>query len=197
MPCDGRTRTNRRYRWNRTEQGFVHVYSLGIVRPTSVRTIPRHTHLYDHTLVTKRMAIALASLVSGVVALYLHLWKLGLVGSLACDGSGGCEFVQGSRYGWFMGVDVALIGAVGYAILFAAAMMSTSPTYEDEKWANTMLQLIIWPAVLFTVRLKYAEFVILKSFCPWCAISATIITLCAILAIMDRRRLNRLGIAPI
>jgi uncharacterized membrane protein len=138
------------------------------------------------------MAIALASLFSGVVALYLHLWKLGLVGSLACTGSGGCEFVQGSRYGWFLGVDVALIGTVGYAILFVAAMISTMPKYEDARWANTMLQVIIWPAVLFTVRLKYAEFFILKSFCPWCAISATVITVCAILVVLDRRRIVRL-----
>lgn len=138
------------------------------------------------------MAIALASLFSGVVALYLHLWKLGLVGTLSCTGTGGCEFVQGSRYGWFLGIDVALIGTIGYALLFVAAMVSTMPKYENSRWANTMLQLIIWPAVLFTVRLKYAEFVILKSFCPWCAISAVVITLCAILVILDRRRLAKL-----
>lgn len=134
------------------------------------------------------MDIALASLISGVVALYLHLWKLGLTGSLACTGSGGCEYVQGSKYGWFFGVDVALIGAVGYAMLFTAAVVSTLPRFEEETWPNTLMQLMIWPAVLFTVRLKYAEFIILKSFCPWCAISATIITLCAILVVLDRRR---------
>jgi uncharacterized membrane protein len=134
------------------------------------------------------MAIALASLVSGLVALYLHLWKLGLTGSLMCTGSGGCEYVQGSKYGWFLGVDVALIGALGYACLFVAAVISTWPTLEDAKWPNTLMQLMIWPAVLFTIRLKYAEFIILKSFCPWCAISATIITLCAILVVLDRRR---------
>ncbi len=134
------------------------------------------------------MGIALASLISGIVALYLHLWKLGLTGSLACTGSGGCEYVQGSKYGWFFGIDVALIGAVGYAMLFTAAVVSTLPRFEEEQWPNTLMQLMIWPAVLFTVRLKYAEFIILKSFCPWCAISATIITLCAILVVLDRRR---------
>lgn len=135
------------------------------------------------------MTIALLSLVSGLVALYLHLWKLGLTGSLACTGSGGCEFVQGSRFGWFLGVDVALIGTVGYAVLFLVAMIGTLPTYEDERWPNTLLQLMVWPAVLFTLRLKYAEFIILKSFCPWCAVSTTVITLCAILVVLDRRRL--------
>lgn len=140
-------------------------------------------------IVTKRMAIALASLLSGIVALYLHLWKLGLTGSLACTGSSrGCEYIQGSQYGWFYGVDVALIGAVGYACVFIVALIGSSPKYENAKWPNTLLQLLIWPAVLFTLRLKYAEFFILKGFCPWCAVSAVTIALCAILVVLDRRR---------
>lgn len=140
-----------------------------------------------------RMIIAFSTLVSGLVALYLHLWKLGLTGSLACSGSGGCAYVQGSRYGWFLGYDVALIGAVGYALLFTTALISTFARFEDEKWPNTLMQIMIWPAVLFTIRLKYAEFIILKSFCPWCAVSTVVITLCAIMVVLDRRRLNRVA----
>ena len=142
---------------------------------------------------TQRMGIALASLISGIVALYLHLWKLGLAGTLSCSvGGHGCEYVQGSRYGWFLGYDVALIGTIGYALLFTAAVIATIRTLEDAKWANTMLQVIIWPAILFTVRLKYYEFIVLKGFCPWCLISAVCITTCAILVSFDRRRINRL-----
>ncbi len=138
---------------------------------------------------TYRKIIALASLVSAIVALYLHLWKLGLTGSLACTGSGGCAYVQGSRYAWFFGVDVALIGAVGYTLLFTVATTGALSKFEDALWPNTVLQLMIWPAVLFTLRLKYAEFIVLKSFCSWCAISAVTITLCAVLVTLDRRRL--------
>ena len=138
------------------------------------------------------MGIAVGSLVSGLVALYLHLWKLGLTGALGCSSAGGCEYVQGSRYGWFLGLDVALIGAVGYAMLFVAATIGTLSKYENETWPNTLLQLMIWPAVLFTLRLKYGEFIVLKGFCSWCVVSAVAITLCAILVILDRKRLVRL-----
>jgi uncharacterized membrane protein len=142
-----------------------------------------------------RMSIAVGSLISGLVALYLHLWKLGLAGTLACaGGSHGCEYIQGSRYGWFMGVDVALIGAVGYAALFVVALIGTTPRWEDEKWPTLALMALIFPALAFTVRLKYAEFVILKGFCPWCAVSAITITLCTIFVLLDWRRLRRLGI---
>ena len=141
---------------------------------------------------TQRMGIALASLTSGLVALYLHLWKLGLAGQLACSSGHGCEYVQGSRYGMFLGIDVALIGTVGYALLFVVAVISTSAKNEDQRSPNTVMQCLIWPAILFTVRLKYYEFIVLKSFCPWCAISVVAITTCAILVSFDRRRLNAL-----
>lgn len=138
------------------------------------------------------MGIAVASLISGLVALYLHLWKLGLAGSLACVGGGhGCEYVQGSRYGWFLGYDVALIGTVGYTVLFIVAVVGILGNNEQKIWPNTLLQALIWPAILFTLRLKYYEFFVLKGFCPWCLVSAVAITTCAILVLFDRRRLNR------
>lgn len=141
------------------------------------------------------MGIALASLISGLVALYLHLWKLGLAGSLACSiGGHGCEYVQGSQYGWFLGYDVALIGTIGYTMLFVVSMIGMSTKFEDAVWPNTLLQLLVWPAILFTLRLKYYEFIVLKGFCPWCLISAVAITTCAILVLFDRRRLRRLAI---
>jgi uncharacterized membrane protein len=139
---------------------------------------------------THRMGIALASLVSGLVALYLHLWKLGLMGSLACGTSGGCEYVQGSRYGWFLGVDVALIGVVGYTALFVVAVLGTLPQWEDERWPTLALMALIFPALAFTVRLKYAEFVILRGFCPWCLVSAVTILLCTVLVLLDWRRVR-------
>jgi uncharacterized membrane protein len=140
---------------------------------------------------TFRRVIAIASLISGFVALYLHLWKLGLVGSLVCGGSHGCELVQGSPYGWFLGYDVALIGTVGYAAIFLVSTVGSLDAFSDARWPTVALLALIWPAVAFTVRLKYAEFIILKSFCPWCLVSTVTIALCAVLVTLDWRRVRR------
>ena len=43
---------------------------------------------------------------------------------------------------------------------------------------------------LFTVRLKYGEFVVLKGFCPWCAVSAVTMVVFAVLVILDAKRLR-------
>lgn len=135
-----------------------------------------------------RMTIALLALVNTLVATYLHLWKTGRVGTLVCTASGGCETAQFSPYGWFLGVDVALIGAVFYAVLLVVALVSIQPRHVDSRRMSTLLLALVVPAFLFTLRLKYGEWVVLKVFCPWCFVSTVSITACLILAWLDWRR---------
>jgi uncharacterized membrane protein len=137
------------------------------------------------------MAIALLALVAALVALYLHLWKAGLTGPLTCTAQQGCEIAMMSRWGWFLGVDVALIGAVGYLLVFAAALWGLDPRRTASSTPSLLLLGLIFPAVLFTVRLKYAEWVTLRTFCPWCFESTLTITLCLVLAWLDYRRVRR------
>jgi uncharacterized membrane protein len=142
-----------------------------------------------------RMTICMASLISGLVAVYLHLWKIGKVGPLACTTGLSCEQVQSSSFGSVLGIDVALVGTVAYALLFVVSLISLQPRLLDARWPTLAMMGIIWPAVLFTVWLKYGEFVVLRSFCPWCAISAVAITLCAIMVTLDWRRVRGLALA--
>jgi uncharacterized membrane protein len=140
---------------------------------------------------TYRMALALVALVDAIVALYLHLWKIGLAGTLSCGAEHGCEVVQLSSYGWFLGVDVALIGAVGWGTVFVLAVLGTLPRWEDARWPTIALAALVFPALLFTLRLKYGEFIVLRSFCPWCAINAVIVVIASVLVALDWRRLAR------
>ncbi len=144
-------------------------------------------------LVSLRKVIAVLALLNALVATYLHLWKIGLAGSLACGGGHGCEYIQGSQYGWFLGVDVALIGAVGYGVVCLVATIGALAQFEDEAWPARLLQLLVFSAFLFTLRLKYAEFIILKGFCPWCAISAVSITVMTVLMVLEGKRVGRLS----
>src|SRR5688500_13231496 len=140
---------------------------------------------------TYRMALALVALIDAIVALYLHLWKIGLAGTLACGEEHGCEVVQLSSYGYFLGVDVALIGAVGWGAVFVIAVLGTLPRWEDARWPTVALSALVFPALLFTLRLKYGEFIVLRSFCPWCAINAVIVVIASVLVSLDWRRLRR------
>jgi uncharacterized membrane protein len=137
----------------------------------------------------------MASLISGIVALYLHLWKIGKVGQLVCTTGLSCEQVQSSSYGSFLGLDVALIGTLGYSLLFVVSLLSLQPRSVDARWPTLLMMGLIWPAVLFTAWLKYGEFVVLRSFCPWCAISAVTILLCAAMVTLDWRRVRGVPLA--
>jgi uncharacterized membrane protein len=145
---------------------------------------------------TWRQLIALIALINAFVATYLHLWKIGKAGTLACGGSGGCAVVQFSQWSWFLGVDVALIGAVGYALVFLVAVVGAGAALADRRGPVLALAALVYPAILFTVRLKYAEFVILRTFCPWCAISTVSITLLGVLVWLELRRTRALVDVP-
>jgi uncharacterized membrane protein len=137
----------------------------------------------------RRMAIVFLALVNGLVALYLHLYKLGLVGTLACT-SGGCDRAMFSRWGWFLGVDVALIGVIGYTLLFVTGLTSLQPRWLASRGPVSALLGLAILGFVFTLRLKYGEFVVLKTFCKWCAISTVSITIIAILAAFEWRGLQ-------
>ncbi len=142
---------------------------------------------------TYRQVIALVALLNAFVATYLHLWKLGLAGSLSCGGGHGCAVVQGSQWSWFLGVDVALIGAVGYTLILITALLGTSERLADSRRIATALAFLIYGAFLFTLRLKYYEFFVLDSFCPWCAISAVSITILTVIVTLELRRTRRIA----
>lgn len=140
-----------------------------------------------------RQLVALIALGNAFVATYLHLWKIGKAGALACGGGGGCALVQYSPWSYFFGVDVALIGAVGYVALFLVAVIGSSQRLENARGVALTQVVLVYAAVLFTMRLKWAEFYKLRSFCPWCAISAVSITVLAVIVTLEWRRVRALA----
>jgi len=140
---------------------------------------------------TPRHWIALTAVIAGLVAIYLHLWKMGYMGPLVCNAKHSCEMVMMSPYGRFLGFDVALIGAVGYALILVTAIVGLQPRWINDPRITRALAALIVPAFIFTLRLKYAEWVILRSFCPWCAISAVTITTHVVAVILDWKRVRR------
>jgi len=134
-----------------------------------------------------RMAAALLALGGQFVSAYLWLYKLGYIGNLVC-GTGGCETVQLSPQSRFLGVEVALIGLVGYVVLFALAMMSLQPRYAGRSWPLLLLLALAAAAVAFTAYLKYLEFFVIGAVCRWCVVSAVIIALLFVVTALEYRR---------
>lgn len=136
---------------------------------------------------TRRMGAALLSLIGIFVAAYLYLYKIGKIGSVMC-GTGGCETVQLSRWSSFLGVDVALIGIVGYAGLFALSLVSLQPRFAHDPRPARLLAVLSGIGVLFALYLTWLELFVIDAICRWCVGSAVIITAIFVLSLLDARR---------
>ena len=124
-----------------------------------------------------RQVAALLALVGLMLAIYLTMYHYGLVGSLACGGSGECEKVQGSRYADFLGLPVALYGVAGYLALLIVALAGLQGRGADSPTPSRLLALLSGIGVLFTLYLTYLELFVIHAICKWCVGSAVIIVL--------------------
>ncbi|MBS1241366.1 MAG: Vitamin epoxide reductase [Gemmatimonadetes bacterium] len=138
----------------------------------------------------RRMVVALLCLAGIFISAYLWMFKLGLLGTLAC-GTGGCETVQLSPQSRFLGIEVALIGLVGYVVLFGLAMASLQPGLAAARWPVQLLAALSGGAVLFTGYLKFLEFFVIHAICRWCVASAVIIATVFVLSVLEARALPR------
>ena len=134
-----------------------------------------------------RMGAALMSLLGLFVSVYLYLYKIGRIGTLAC-GSGGCETVQNSPWSRFAGVEVALIGILGYGLLFLVAMLALQPGLAARRWPADLLAALAAVGVLFTAYLTSLELFVIHAICRWCVGSAVIIVSVLVLALLARHR---------
>jgi uncharacterized membrane protein len=138
---------------------------------------------------TKRMLAALIALVGLFVALYLTLYKVGVIGELACS-IGSCEAVQTSRWSTFLGLPVAAWGLAFYASVLAVALTGLMERYEDSRpLALGMLALTAWGA-LFSLWLTYIELFVIHAICQWCVISAVLALGLTVVSYLDWRELR-------
>ena len=117
------------------------------------------------------MAIALMALVGLFDAAYLSLERL-TGGTLVCPVGGGCETVQSSAYSTVLGVPVAFIGVIGYAVLLVAALLAIN----FERIAGLPLAIVLLAlasvALIAGVYFSYLQVAVIGAICFWCVISA-------------------------
>jgi uncharacterized membrane protein len=137
-----------------------------------------------------RMTAALLSLVGLFISAYLYLYKIGKIGTLAC-GTGSCETVQLSSWSRFAGLEVSLIGVVGYAGLLLLSLASLQPGLALRGWPSTLIAVLAGVGTGFSLYLTYLELFVIHAICRWCVASAVIIIGILVTALLDQRRLSR------
>ena len=130
--------------------------------------------------------MALIALIGVFVSLYLTLYKLGYIGTLAC-GTGGCETVQLSRWGDFLGVPVAGWGVGYYGAVLALAVAGVQERFAESRRLTIALLVVTGWGLLFTLWLTYLELFVIHAICRWCVGSAAMTVILFALALWDWR----------
>lgn len=143
-----------------------------------------------------RQLVALLALIGVFVALYLTLYKVGVVGTLSCT-IGSCETVNTSRYSIFLGLPVAAWGLGTYIVLLVLSLVGAREAYDESSAISWALVALSGWSVLFSGWLTYLELFRIHAICIWCVTSAVLMTLIFITSVVDlRRRMRRVGAVP-
>jgi uncharacterized membrane protein len=134
-----------------------------------------------------RMGAAMMSLLGLFLSAYLYLYKIGRIGTLAC-GSGGCETVQQSVWSRIGGIEVSLIGILGYAALLTVGLIGLQPRLAGRRWPALLLTGLAGIGVLFTVYLTSLELFVIHAICRWCIGSAVVILGVLAASLLDLRQ---------
>lgn len=135
---------------------------------------------------TKRMIVATLALAGIFVALYLLLYKMGVIGNLTCS-IGSCETVNLSEWAIFLGAPVAAWGVGFYIVMLALAVASLQDRYADSLGVSKLLALVSGAGFAFSAWLTYLELFVIHAVCQWCVVSAIIVTLIFVVALLDLR----------
>jgi uncharacterized membrane protein len=134
--------------------------------------------------VSKRHLAALFALVGALVASYLTLYKMGIIGQLACS-VGSCETVNTSRWAMFVGAPVAAWGVAFYLAVFVIAVAGTTERFVDSRRVSLILLLLTGWGVAFSAWLTYLELAVIHAICVYCVTSAVIVTILFVLCVLD------------
>ena len=127
-------------------------------------------------------AVAVVALVGLLDALYLTVEHLSGQ-SVRCMVVSGCDEVLQSRYATVgYGVPVAAVGALAYFTAFSLATLAAFG-YDG---ARRLLAPLVAVMFLATLWFLYLQAFVIKAFCTYCLISATVTTVLALLVLARR-----------
>ena len=104
------------------------------------------------------------------MATYIAIAESGGGAPKCLAGGSGCETVADSKYAHLAGVNVAVIGIVGYVLVFVAAIVPGDPG----RFGGFLTALVGFG---FSLYLTYLELFVIDAICQWCVASAVLMAL--------------------
>lgn len=129
--------------------------------------------------------IAITAAVLGIIdSIYLFIIKVTDNKALCIEGVGDCWSVNTSIYSEIFGIPVSILGLLMYAaILILWIMLPHNSLFQRyTPILNFGLSLV---GVIFSAYLTYVEIAVIKAICPFCVISAILVTILFVVSLIQ------------
>ncbi len=133
---------------------------------------------------TNRMVIAVLSLIGFFVCFYLISHFYGWTGPLIC-GVGDCGTVQASPYAQIGGIPLSVFGLAGYVLLLGTSFLGIQPGKRDSRFVGGVLLAVASFGLGVSGYLTYLEAAVIHAWCQWCVISAVLMTVIFLAALVE------------
>ncbi len=132
----------------------------------------------------------IAAIIGALDSAYLTWVKLSHNEINCAPGLGDCFTVNTSRYSEIFGIPVAIFGLATYLAIIAILLYEPRVDFFKENGTLAIFGISLI-GVLYSIYLSYLEEFVLHAWCPYCILSAIVITIVFIISIV---RLKREGI---
>lgn len=124
---------------------------------------------------TLRRVIAFVAALGVGVATYIAIVESGGGSPVCLAGGTGCRTVAESSYSHVAGVNIAIFGAIGYALLLATAFFAN----DLARFGGFVVSL---GGFGYSIFLTYIEIFKIEAICQWCVASAVLMTILFLLS---------------
>lgn len=130
------------------------------------------------------------SIVGVALSGYLHYLHTLSSGPIPLCLTSGCDSVIGGDYSTILGVSIAFMGVVFYALL---ALLSIQRLYVETLMHEKLFTLVLLAGWGFTVYLRYLEFSKIGEICSWCWGSVVLMIVITFFYIIFYNRFNAIS----
>jgi uncharacterized membrane protein len=130
-----------------------------------------------------RWACLALAVVGALDSIYLTWIKLAKSQALFCTAGGGCDTVNNSPYSQINGIPIAVLGLGTYLIVIALLALENRIKVLKTYGPLAIFGLAL-TGTLYSAYLTYLELFVIHAICPYCVVSAVVVTSILILSII-------------
>lgn len=129
-----------------------------------------------------RLASGILAVIGLIDSLYLTWAKL-THSAVICGGSTECQTVNDSPYAEIAGIPISLLGMGAYIAILGLLYLESRGDFWRE-YSRMFLFGITLVGVLYSAYLTFIEVAVLYAICPYCVVSAVVMLLLFIIAVV-------------